>query len=159
MAAKDDGESAREEEDQRIVDLALQADYKTTGKGQWSFGKGSELERKSAPRWQRRQRWQRWVEEPMAEGQWQEKEANGKRKVAKEKPERFGRVARQGKLQRGVEKEATNICTPLMRMTVKTFKKHLTMMKMMMTRLQQSTAAQGESADKRNTNEFQKRPS
>ena len=39
MAAKDDGESAREG-DQRIVDLALRAVYKGTGKGKWSFGKG-----------------------------------------------------------------------------------------------------------------------
>ena len=40
MAAGDDGESAGEEEDQRIVDLALQAVYKGTGKGKWRFGKG-----------------------------------------------------------------------------------------------------------------------
>ena len=40
MAAKDDGESAREEGYQRIVDLALQAVCKGTGKGTWSFGKG-----------------------------------------------------------------------------------------------------------------------
>ena len=39
-AAKDDGEKLREEEDQRIVDLALQAAYKGTGKGTMSFGKG-----------------------------------------------------------------------------------------------------------------------
>ena len=47
--------------------------------------------------------------------------------MAREKPERVGRVARQENLKRGVEKEATNICTPLMKMTVKTLKKHLTM--------------------------------
>ena len=40
MAAKDDGESAREEGDQIIVNLALQAVYKGTGTGKWSFGKG-----------------------------------------------------------------------------------------------------------------------
>ena len=40
MAAKDDGESASQEGDQRIIDLALQAVYKGTGKGKWSFGKG-----------------------------------------------------------------------------------------------------------------------
>ena len=40
MAAKDDGERAREEGYQRIVDLALQAVYRGTGKGTWSFGKG-----------------------------------------------------------------------------------------------------------------------
>ena len=56
---------------------------------------------------------------PVAEGQWQE--ANGKRKVAREKPEHVGRVARQDTLQRVVEKEATT-----MKMTVKTLKKQLT---------------------------------
>ena len=40
MAAKDDRESAREEEDRRIVDFALQAVYKGTGKGKWSFKDG-----------------------------------------------------------------------------------------------------------------------
>ena len=39
-AAKDDGELLREEGDQRIVDLALRAVYKGTGKGKWSVGKG-----------------------------------------------------------------------------------------------------------------------
>ena len=40
MAAKEDGESASQEGDQRIVDFALQAVYKGTGKGKWSFGMG-----------------------------------------------------------------------------------------------------------------------
>ena len=53
------------------------------------------------------------------------KEAKGNRKVAREKPERFGRVARQATLQRGVENEATTNCTP----TVKTLEKQLTMKK------------------------------
>ena len=35
----------------------------------------------------------------------------------------------QDTLQRGVERAATQICTPLMKMRVKTFKKHVTMMK------------------------------
>ena len=39
MAAKDDGQIAREEGDQRIVDLALQAVYRGTGKRTW-IGKG-----------------------------------------------------------------------------------------------------------------------
>ena len=54
------------------------------------------------------------------------KEAKGKRKVAREKPEHVGRVARQATLRRGVEKVATNMCTPLMKMTVKTLKNKLT---------------------------------
>ena len=40
MAAKDNGESAREAGDQRIVDIAPQAVYKRTGKGKWGFGEG-----------------------------------------------------------------------------------------------------------------------
>ena len=40
MAAKEDGENASQEEDQRIMDLALQAVYKGIGKGKWGFSKG-----------------------------------------------------------------------------------------------------------------------
>ena len=40
------------------------------------------------------------------------KGAKGKRKVAREKPEHVGRVARQDTLQRGVIKKATTNCTP-----------------------------------------------
>ena len=54
------------------------------------------------------------------------KEAKGRREVAVQKPEHVGRVARQDTLQRGVEKVATTISTPLMKMTVKTLKKQLT---------------------------------
>ena len=39
-AAKEHGEGASQEGDQRIVELALQAVYKGTGKGKWGFGKG-----------------------------------------------------------------------------------------------------------------------
>ena len=40
MAAKEYGENASQEGDQRIVDFALQAVYKGTGKGKFNFGKG-----------------------------------------------------------------------------------------------------------------------
>ena len=40
MATKEDGESTSQDEDQRIIDLALQAVYKGFGKGKWGFGKG-----------------------------------------------------------------------------------------------------------------------
>ena len=40
MAAKEDGENASQEGDQRIIDLALQAVYNGTGKGKWGLGKG-----------------------------------------------------------------------------------------------------------------------
>ena len=40
MAAKEDGENASQEGDRRIIDLALQAVYKGTGKGKWGFSKG-----------------------------------------------------------------------------------------------------------------------
>ena len=50
------------------------------------------------------------------------KEAKGKRKVAREKQERVGRVARQDTLQLGAGKEATETCTPLMKMTSRMLK-------------------------------------
>ena len=48
MATKDDGESASQEGDQRIVDLALQAVPKGTGKGKWGFGKGQSWDEKGS---------------------------------------------------------------------------------------------------------------
>ena len=55
------------------------------------------------------------------------KEAKGKSTVAWETAEHVGLVVKQYPLQRGVEKEETKSC--LMKMTVKTLKKHLTMMR------------------------------
>ena len=46
MAAKDDCESAREEGGQQIVDLALKAVLKGTGKAKWSFGEGQNWNQK-----------------------------------------------------------------------------------------------------------------
>ena len=40
MAAKEDGENASHEGDQRIMDITLQAVYEGTDKGKWGFGKG-----------------------------------------------------------------------------------------------------------------------
>ena len=54
------------------------------------------------------------------------KEAKGKRRVTREEPEHVGRVAKQDTLQPGARKEATTICTPSMKMTVKTSKNQLT---------------------------------
>ena len=39
MAAKEDGENVSQGGDQRIMDLALQAVYKATGKGKWALAK------------------------------------------------------------------------------------------------------------------------
>ena len=102
MATKEDGENASQEGDQRIVDLALQAVYKGTGEGKWGFGKG-----------------QSWNEKGGKGGKGCRKELvagnamarKGKREVAREKPERIGRAARQDTLQLGAGKEATRICT------------------------------------------------
>ena len=105
MAAKEDGENASQEGDQRIIDLALQAFYKGTGKGKCGFGKGQNWNEG----WQRRQGWRK---ELLAERQRQEKEAKGKRTVAREKPERVGRAARQDTLQLRAGKEETKTCTP-----------------------------------------------
>ena len=48
MATKEDGENASQEGDQRIIDLALQAVYKGTGKGKWGFGKGQSWNEKGS---------------------------------------------------------------------------------------------------------------
>ena len=46
MAAKEDGENVSQEGDQRIMDLALQAVYKGTGKGKWGSGNGQKWNEK-----------------------------------------------------------------------------------------------------------------
>ena len=46
IAAKEDGENASQEGDQRIIDLALQAVYKGTGQRKWGFGKGQNWKEK-----------------------------------------------------------------------------------------------------------------
>ena len=93
----------------------MQAVYKGTGKGKWDFGKG-----------------QNWNEKGGKGGKnggknsWQKgsgkKEAKGKRRVAKENPERDGRAARPDTLQLGAGKEETKTCTPLTKSTVRTLK-------------------------------------
>ena len=45
------------------------------------------------------------------------KEEKGKRRVAKEIPDRVGRAARQDTLRRGAGKEETKTCTPQTKMT------------------------------------------
>ena len=66
----------------------------------------------------------------MAERALARKEARSRRMVAREKAEHVGRVSRWASLQRDVEKVVTKICTPLMKRTVKTLQKQLTMRKM-----------------------------
>ena len=66
VGAKDDGDSPREEGDQRIVGLALQAVYKGTSKGKWSFGKGQSWNEKG---YQVGKGGKGWRRERMAEGQ------------------------------------------------------------------------------------------
>ena len=55
------------------------------------------------------------------------KEAQGKRKAAREKPERVGRAARQDTSQPGAGKEEARTCTPWTKMTVRTPKNQLKM--------------------------------
>ena len=101
MATKEDGENASQEGDQRIVDLALKAGYKGTGKGKWGFGKGQSWNEKGSKGSKGGRK------ELVAERQWQER----RRKVAKERRGHVGRAARQDTLQLGAGKEATRICT------------------------------------------------
>ena len=113
MAAKEDGETVSQEGNQRIIDLALQAVYKGTGKGKWSFSKGQNWNEKGGKGGEERTRGRRATAR---------KEEKGKRKVAWENPERVGRAARQDTLQLGVEKKETNMYTPLTKTTVRTLK-------------------------------------
>ena len=103
MAAKEDGENASQEGDQRITDFALQSVYKGIGKGKWGFGKG-----------------QNWNEKGGKGGKdggknsWQKGSGKkrGKRKVAREKPERVGRAARQTHCSLVQERRKQKACTP-----------------------------------------------
>ena len=96
MAAKGDGENASQEGDQRVVDFALKAVYQGTGKGKWSFGKGGTRKVAKVTKMNGRTHGRKGVAR---------KEANGKRKMAREKPENVGRVARQDTLQTGADNE------------------------------------------------------
>ena len=101
MAAKEDGENVSQEGDQRIVDLALQAVYK----GAKENGDSAKVKigtRKVA-------KVARTEERTHGRRAAARKEAKGKRKVAREKPQRVGRAVRQDTLQLGVEKEEIKI--------------------------------------------------
>ena len=121
MAAQDDGDKLREEGGQRIVDLALQAVYKGTGKGTLSFGKGQN--------WNEKAKVQIREEGTLGRRAVARKEAKKERKVARETTQHVGFAVKQDTLQHGVERAATNICTPVMKMTVNMLKKYLTVMK------------------------------
>ena len=115
MAAKEDGEGASQEGDQRIVDHSLQAVCKGTGKGNGDSAKAKIGVRKAAKveRTEERNRGRRAAAR---------KEEKGKRRVAKEIPEHVGRAVRQDTLQLGVGKEETNNFILLTKMTVRTLK-------------------------------------
>ena len=78
MAAKEDGENASQEEDQRIMDLALQAVCKGTGKVKWALGKGqrwNEKGGKGGNRW--REELTQWQErKKRARERWQGRNQN-----------------------------------------------------------------------------------
>ena len=102
MATKEDGENASQEGDQRIVDLALQAVYKGTGKGKWDFGKGQSWNEKGSKgsKGGGKNSWQKGSGKKGGKGQ--EKGGKGERG-------HVGRAARQNTLQLGAGKEATRI--------------------------------------------------
>ena len=78
MTAKEGGESMSQEGDQRIVDLAMQAVYKGTGKGKWGFGKGQSWNEK-------RGKGSKMEERSRGRKAAATKEAKGKRKVGRNK--------------------------------------------------------------------------
>ena len=59
--------------DQRIIDSALLAVDKGTGKGNWGSGKGPKLEHKEVRMWQKWQGCESWRKEVLAEKQTQER--------------------------------------------------------------------------------------
>ena len=104
IAAKDDSESSRGG-DQRIMDIALPAVQKGTGK---RYAGGKDANRGGKNSWQ---------------------ESNGKkrhRKVAMETARHAGHVVKQDTLQPRVQKEETRPCMSWEERTVKSVKKQLT---------------------------------
>ena len=97
MEAKEDGENASQEGDQRIMYLALQTVYKGTDKGRWSLARVRAGTRKvtMVAKMEGRIHGRKAVAR---------KEAEGKRKVARVKPEHIGRVARPDTSQLGARK-------------------------------------------------------
>ena len=102
MASKEVGETTSQEGHQRIIDLALQAVYKGSGKGKWGLGKGQSWNEKG-------NKGGKGGESAIGRKEVERKEAKVKKKVEKEKRELAGRVARQDTLQLGAGK-ATRIC-------------------------------------------------
>ena len=120
MAAKDDDESAREEGNQRIVELALEAAYKGCGKGEWSFGKGQS--------WDGNGHNGGKGGKDGGKNSWQK--GNGKKggtaqeKGGKGETRASWTCGKQDILQLGVEKVATEICMPLKKRTVSMLKNY-----------------------------------
>ena len=112
LAAKDDGGRLREW-DQRVVDLALQAVLQKEPAMENEVLERVSVGLKKDPKVAKVARVQLRKGRTHDRRAVVKKEAKGKRRVAREKPEHVGRVARQATLQRGVEREATKTCTPM----------------------------------------------
>ena len=114
MAAEGDGDSAREEGDQRFVDLALQQENQQR---KMEFWKGQSWNEKG---YQGGKSGKDVVKNPSVA----RKEARGKRNVAREKPEHVGRAARPASHIAGWCRKGSNKnCTSLMKMTFTMLKK------------------------------------
>ena len=123
MAAKEDGENACQEGDQRIMDIALcRLVYKGTGKEKWGFGKGQNWDEKGG------KGGTDGVKEPPGRKAAARKEVMGKRKAAREKPERVGRAARQGHIAAWYRKGGNkNLYVTWTKMTARTPRSQLRM--------------------------------
>ena len=82
-------DNASQEGDQRIIDIALQAVCKGTGKGKWDFGKGQNWNEKSV------KRRQGWRKEILAERQRQERRQRARERWQGRNQNVLGRGARQ----------------------------------------------------------------
>ena len=116
MAAKEDGENATQEGDQRIIDLPLQAVYKGIGKGKCAFGKGQNWSEKGCKGGKDggKDSWQKGSGKKGGKGQ--EKGGKGKTRTCWT----CGKT-----LQLGAGKVETKTCTPKTKMTVGTSWSHL----------------------------------
>ena len=112
MAAEEDGESVSQDGDQRIMDIALHAVYKGTGKENGDSAKVKIGMRKT----------ERMEEGTRGRRAAARKEDKGKRMVAQENPEHVWTCCKTDTLQLGVEKEETTFYAPMTKTTVRTLK-------------------------------------
>ena len=116
MAATDDGEGASRERDQRIVDLALQAVYKGTGKGKSGVLEMVRVGMKRSTKMANVAK----MEAVKGSGK---KGSKGQESGGKGGTRACWTCGKAGHIAAWCRKGGNKNCTPLMKMTVRTLKK------------------------------------